>query len=368
MTIQHSSSTFFTIKHEIRRGFVSATRKNLGILQYEWMIQGKVVSEHTTVNHHPSVQKTVIFLHGLLGNSKNLRNPAKRLTSEYPHLSALLIDLRGHGETARFNSTAHANTSSSSPSPHFLPPHTIRSCSSDILETLKYLSLTGPQFSPIAIIGHSLGGRVALQYLHDTLFVSPKSSHKAAGKEESNLHVYPPKQTWILDSVPGMVHSGVSKVIHAVSTIPMPISSKKALVTSLLQMGMDPTIANWMTTNLKESSTTQGMYDFTFDLQIAQNILHDFSHHDLFQVLIESLSQIQQQQHHLHDDIQNHQVYLIQAGKNDSWTPPIIQQMDKIQQLYPRHFQRVILPKAGHWVHVDDLNGLMNIIQSQFSH
>lgn len=196
---------------------------------------------------------------------------------------------------------------------------------------------------------YNLGGRVALQFLHDTLFKQP-----SIRDDTPNNVVYPPKQTWILDSVPGTAHSGVTKVINAVASLKMPIASKKELVIALLNMDIDQAIASWMTTNLKE---THGGYEFSFDLTIAQEILQNFSRHDLFQVLVESLSMAQHQ---------GCEIYLVQAEKNESWTPPILNRMDEIQKLYCKNFQRILLPNAGHWVHVDDLNGLMTAIQSRF--
>jgi hypothetical protein len=168
-----------------------------------------------------------------------------------------------------------------------------------------------------------LGGRVALQFLHDTLFRQTKEKDV-----HGDLIITPPRQTWILDSVPGIAHASVTKLLHAVAALNMPIASKKELVSSLLNMGIDQTIASWMTTNLKE--TPRG-YDFSFDLTIAQEILRDFSRHDLFQVLKESLSEAEHR---------GSQINLVQAGKNDSWTPSIVQRMDDIQQLHPKHCPR----------------------------
>jgi esterase len=346
---------------EISRSFQSSS-KSLGILQHEWLIEGKVVADgHPARNS--SIQGTVIFLHGLLGNSKNLRNPAKRLTVHNPQLSALLLDIRGHGETAR-----------KSVDSSFHPPHSITACSADVLETLKYHRLTGQSYSPLGIIGHSLGmvwihensknaliiildpifqigGRVALQYLHDTIFSKPQFG---------NIHdtVHSPKHTWILDSVPGVAHGGVTKVIAAVAALNMPVASKKQLVESLLSMGIDQTIASWMTTNLKEASG--GMYEFSFDLEIAKDILRDFSNHDLFHVLSECLSGTENQAQGM-----KNKVFMVQAGKNESWTPDVVKRMQDMEKLFSR-FQRIVLPKAGHWVHVDDIDGLMSAVNSNF--
>lgn len=80
----------------------------------------------------------VLFLHGLFGQGNNFRSIARKI-SEATFLSAHLIDLRNHG---------------SSPHSAMTPSLLV----SDILLYLKERSLKS-----VNIIGHSLGGRVAMQ-------------------------------------------------------------------------------------------------------------------------------------------------------------------------------------------------------------
>jgi len=112
------------------------------VLSHEWLINGKLLFERPIEDGR--CKSVVIFLHGLLGRGRNLRSPAKLLTEKYPYLQALLLDARGHGK-----------------SPSFHPPHDIQNSTIDVMETLKYLNLVDKK-SPIAVIGHSFGGRIAL--------------------------------------------------------------------------------------------------------------------------------------------------------------------------------------------------------------
>ena len=56
-------------------------------------------------------------------------------------------------------------------------------------------------------------------------------------------------------------------------------------------------------------------------------------------------------------------VQLVMAGKNKSWTESIISELQTIQSVRrPSSFKMHKLDKAGHWVHVDDLDGLMKLM------
>ena len=51
-----------------------------------------------------SSKQTLLLLHGLLGNKKNLRSFAKLIAREFPEdWQVLLMDVRGHGATPKLN-------------------------------------------------------------------------------------------------------------------------------------------------------------------------------------------------------------------------------------------------------------------------
>ena len=80
--------------------------------------------------------KPVVILHGLLGMSDNWMMPAKQLAENY---RVILPDLRNHGN-----------------SPHS-DAFDLQSLVNDIAELITMLGL-----SSVAMIGHSLGGRIAI--------------------------------------------------------------------------------------------------------------------------------------------------------------------------------------------------------------
>ena len=52
---------------------------------------------HAIVEGDRGANKTMAFLHGILGSGSNWRSFAKRLVQDKPGWRALLIDLRKHG-------------------------------------------------------------------------------------------------------------------------------------------------------------------------------------------------------------------------------------------------------------------------------
>jgi pimeloyl-ACP methyl ester carboxylesterase len=279
---------------------------------------------------------------------QNLRSPAKRLTEQNSNLSALVIDLRGHGQSSEREMSKYDTQS----------PHTIKNCAFDVMQTLQTLNLTGTQ-SPVGIVGHSLGGRIALQYTHALMIKDPMSKTlESFGSEDKSL-IYPPQHTWLLDTVPGKAHGSVSNVIHAVSNVSMPVTSKKDLVNILTkEKNVELAIAQWMTTNLRKSKCGQG-FEFIFDLEVAKAILEDFSSQEFMQLVDECLSLSLKSEDGKH-------FHLVMGGKNEAWTKSVVDDLDKLRTKFSR-LNLVSLPKAGHWVHVDDLDGLMSAMENAFA-
>lgn len=330
--------------NKLQRQFSNTTQLSQ-VLHHEWIVKGEVVS-----NTEIGKSGTVLFLHGLLGNGKNLRTPAKKLTLTHPNLSALVLDLRGHGRSHQhqnlLNTTQRSSTSSS--------PNTIHSCAQDIIETVQTLNLTGSDHSPIGVVGHSLGGRCALQYTHQLI----EQNHLQSSATPAAATVYPPKHTWLLDTVPGNAHKSVAQVVEAVSSISMPVKNKKELVHILTRdKGLDMAIASWMTTNLEKSVDEDG-FEFIFDLDVAQSILDDFPNQDFLRLVQECLLVAKGES----------KIHLVMAGKNAAWSEDIVAQLHQMNSMMAEKsmLEMSILPDAGHWVHIDDLKGVMNIIESGF--
>lgn len=83
--------------------------------------------------------KLIVFLHGLFGRGKNFASIAKALSPEF---SSLLVDLPDHGESAWTDAFSYVATADA--------------VAAAITEA------TDPEDRPVHLVGHSLGGKVAM--------------------------------------------------------------------------------------------------------------------------------------------------------------------------------------------------------------
>jgi pimeloyl-ACP methyl ester carboxylesterase len=93
-----------------------------------------------------STDAPVLFLHGLFGNKNNWRSIARRVTDECGR-TTFCVDLRNHGD-----------------SPHTDPDSSVTLAMAEDVKDL----LIRERIKSSILVGHSMGGRVALQlaYLH----------------------------------------------------------------------------------------------------------------------------------------------------------------------------------------------------------
>ena len=373
----HSVNSYSTAQPRTRN--TSKDEDGPLMLHHEWIIDGKVQTSPpslsltststststSTVHRNTRNNDVIVFLHGLLGNNKNLRTPAKKL-SQQTGVNALMLDLRGHGlSQLQLQSNTHSGNNNTHNRSH--SHHSIHNCANDVIHTLQQLNLTGLS-SPKYICGHSFGGRCALAY-HHILATSPSTQVKL------------PQHTWILDSCPGKAHSSVANVIHAVSSIQMPVRSKQQLVQILTQeKHIDHSIASWMTTNLKQVQHQhqhqhhEKGFDFMFDLQVVHSILNDFGNQDMMHQLRECML-------HSNYDIDSNSdmntvsstststIHKVIASRNDSWSPDILQELNSIQSMQHANAHanlNLVTLDAGHWVHVDALDALLEQMVKEF--
>jgi esterase len=86
--------------------------------------------------------RTVLLLHGFLGSARNLASLARGLAERDSSLSVLALDLTGHGASPPLAESAGT-----------------AALARDVLATARALDVP----VPVRLVGHSLGGRVALR-------------------------------------------------------------------------------------------------------------------------------------------------------------------------------------------------------------
>ena len=244
--------------------------------------------------------RTAFVLHGILGSRGNWRGFARALTRAHDTWRFVLVDLRGHGES-------HGAAS----------PHTVAACAADLNRLARHLG-----YRPEAVIGHSFGGKVALAFAR---------AHRAGLKA-----------AWSLDSPPGAhtIDGEVRHVIETARALSTPVADRKAVVAHFEAAGLSTGIGRWMTTNLQR---TAAGFVWRFDLDVIDALLSDYAGLDLFPYLEAPPPGLA--------------LHLVLAGRSNRW------QGDTGRRVAALDRVRVhTLPDAGHWVHIDDPEGLRRLL------
>ncbi|CAL9121463.1 unnamed protein product [Musa acuminata var. zebrina] len=280
------------------------------------------------------VNSTAFVLHGLLGSGRNWRSFSRDLAAQLQKSSPsqvwrmVLVDMRNHGRSAGLKGLDL--------------PHDMVNAAKDLAKLVKSHGWAWPD----VVIGHSMGGKVALEF-----------AASVARGDYGELAVLP-KQLWVLDSVPGEVNSDetngeVEKVLLTLQSLPSPLPSRKWVVDHMLNLGFSKMLSNWIGSNLKNEGEH---VVWAFDLQACIEMFDSYrekSYWPLLELPPKGL-----------------EITIVQAENSDRWTQHVIERLDYLsrKQEGPEEgkISLHVLPKSGHWVHVDNPKGLLEIVASNF--
>jgi pimeloyl-ACP methyl ester carboxylesterase len=254
--------------------------------------------------------KTFLFLHGILGSGTNLRTIAKRFVTQCPAWSAVLVDLRGHGK-----------------SPHGDDPQTLAACAHDLEVVAAQLA-----YPVRGVLGHSFGGKVAMAY---------------AAQHRAEL-----ERLVVVDSMPGARRGGrgsesTLSVIEALKSVPAMHPNRDSFIDAMVRLGVERSTAMWLAMSLRREP--EG-FRIGFDLAQIDALLDDYFAVDQWPVLA------------LGTDT-NTQVIVGDRS-------PVFAEEDRARCLALQgdsKLEVVTLP-AGHWVHVDDPDGLVKALVHPRTH
>ena len=257
-----------------------------------------------------SAHAAFLFLHGILGSGTNLRSIARALVRAAPAYAAVLVDLRGHGRSAMPEG-----------------PQSLEACADDVAALVRALDLPTR-----GALGHSFGGKVAMTLAHrrDTL---------AATLD----HVV------LVDSMPGARHGGrgsenVLVVLDALEALPRQVTLREHFIDALVAKGQTRAIASWLAMSLRR---TDDGFEMGFDLPAVRALLEDYFARDLWPLFDDEPPR---------ETPRLHQV----IGERSA----VFDAEDRAHAARLAREGRAtldVLP-AGHWVHVDDPEGLVRTL------
>lgn len=191
----------------------------------------------------------LLMLHGAFGSGRNWSTVAKNFVARRPDWGVLLIDLREHGHSV------------DSP-----PPHTLAAAAEDMAGLIAHLNLHVP-----AILGHSFGGKVAMQYL------STLKSPTLDGEERA---VRVGISGFIIDSTPDAYQptGDAWQMLHLLRRLPASFATRHDAIAALRNEGLSQPVAQWMAMNIhpRNPDDPKAGYGFRLDLDNLESLLRDF--------------------------------------------------------------------------------------------
>ena len=239
------------------------------------------------------------FLHGIYGAGRNWSTVARRVVEERAEWGAILVDLREHGSSTGF-----------------APPHTLVSAAAD----LARLAATTNR-PAAAVLGHSFGGKVALQ---------------SAREPGHGL-----RQVWLVDSTPeaGEPRGSAWSMLGILHDAPAIYGSREEAIEYLSGKGVDRRVAQWMATNLKRAGAR---LRWRFDLASIEALLEDFFRTDLGDVIESAPPGVE--------------FHIVKATESSVLSDAAIERI----RAAPR--ARLHIVEGGHWLNADNPDELVSLL------
>jgi esterase len=298
---------------------------------------GRAMSQSVDfVPHHALVTapdvapaRWMLVLHGIFGSGANFRTIARRLAEAQPGPAAgsppwgfILVDLRAHG------------LSLAPP-----PPHTVAAAAEDLLRLGDRLGL-----DIRGVMGHSFGGKVALAYM---------GMRPGAIERGIVLDVDP--------SASSKDHrdSTTAGVLDLLKSIPQPIPSRELFLETILAHGQSRGIAEWLAMNVRRADDG---FRLRLDLDVMSQLLADYFAQDLWHVLETGFRPGLAGQSPEGSPGGGRLDFVI-GGRSTTVSPASRARLDALAARAP-WFSVHVLERAGHWLHVDEPESLLQVIRA----
>ena len=262
-------------------------------------------------NSAPS--QTAFVLHGILGSGRNWRSFCRRLAQTHPDWQFILVDHRNHGDSGEGPGD-----------------DSVAQTAADLEQIVAQVG------SPQMVLGHSFGGKIALQW--------------AAHHARQDLDA-----VWVLDSFVGTTSappteedSDVLRVLAALRQVPIPTPDRRDVRASLRASGFSESLVAWVLTNLQRDAHDQ--WHWKPHLDGVQRMITDYFEQDYWSFLESRRG--------------GAEIHVVRAENNLRWTQTMV---DRLGSLSPSSNVRFhTLPDAGHWLHVDKPDALLEMLAPSF--
>ena len=365
------------------RSFASVGDRDAPPLAYELIEPPEWVSPSEAAS-----APLALVLHGLMGSGRNWRTftraLSRRVADEGVPWRFALVDNLWHGRT--FSDAALRETRHPPPGPLRSAAFPDAPCAVDLaadavaavaehIRTHEYEThaehagpqrgLVPPGFPPAAaVLGHSLGGKIALRALS-------KARLKALSKDEIERGAPPRAQFWTLDTVPSGVATasdphGVRRVLDAVASLPREFESRddlRAALASARGEGDEGRIkktppfprdlVDWLGTNLAPTEPALGVSSplgWVFDIEGARALYDAYEREDA-----EALGACV-------DPPKAFETHVVRAAKSERWDARVVRALESASAMPGARVRFHVLPDAGHWLHVDNPDGLRALV------
>lgn len=267
--------------------------------------------ELLTTDEQP--ERWMLFLHGILGRRANWRTFARSVLARRPGWGAVLVDLRDHGESLG------------------LPgPRTVAAAGEDLASLAD--SVVAEQGGRVAgVLGHSFGGKVAIE---------AASRLRAAEQGIDEL--------WVIDAPAGPRTQPRDRTTdHVIATLrglPARFESRSEFTDAVIAAGVARSVAQWLATNLANGD---GGWRFGLDLDHISALLDDFTRVDLWP-LVDAEARA------------GARVAMVLGGRSQA---VFGEELERMRERAERGLIELhTVPNAGHWVHVDNAAGLLDVL------